>query len=493
MDKENIALIAQKMENKEDILSLINNILHDELIRKGMGDKFYPFTMRHLNYYCNPNNTKHRYIEFNIKKKSGGTRHITAPRTHAFMLLLDCVNEIFKSLYTPSKYAMGFIEGKSVIDNASVHKGMNYIFNTDLKDFFPSIEQARVWKRIQIKPLNLKRPIANVLAGLCSMRITQKDNTFKYILPQGAPTSPIITNMICDKLDRRLAGLAKRLGLNYTRYADDITFSSMHNVYQNDGVFLNELQKIISSQGFTINLEKTRLQKLGSRQEVTGIIVSDKLNVTQNFIRNIRNILYIWDRYGYNIAYTKFASKYKEDKGHLKKNEPDMIKVIKGKLMYIKMIKGQDDSVFMRMNTKFDQLLKKLSISKKVSNHDIKYIETTPLKYFEKNNSTEVIITTSETKKSIEGNISSDKSNKHRYAYFIIGNKKFIASVNKDIKVEEETNKNILAISNCKDSNNNQFWLIHKIDKKIHEKEKPQIDVDELNAELDSLLKIGNG
>ena len=281
MDKNSIAKATQQLETKEDLLRLFNQIKLDEMTKCGMSDKFYPFTMKHLNYYCNPNNSFHRYKQFKIKKKSGGFRLITAPRNRSFMLLLRYVNEIFKAVYTPSDYAMGFTEGRSVVTNANRHKGHNYVFNIDLKDFFPSIHQARVWKRLQLKPLLFKQPIANVLAGLCSMKEKTEDGNIRFVLPQGAPTSPIITNMICDNLDRRLAGLAKRFGVVYSRYADDITFSSMHNVYQTSEEFRNELKRIIESQGFTMNEAKTRLQKLGSRQEVTGIIVSNKLNVSQ--------------------------------------------------------------------------------------------------------------------------------------------------------------------------------------------------------------------
>lgn len=219
------------MTSREDLLALLNRIKQDEMYENGMSDKFHPFTMKLLLYYCNPNNVFHRYSQFKIKKKSGGFRTISAPRNRSFTLMLRYVNEIFKAVYTPSEFAMGFTEGRSVVTNASKHKGMNYVFNTDIKDFFPSIEQPRVWKRLQLKPINFSQPIANVLAGLCSMRgEKQSDGKYNYILPQGAPTSPIITNMICDTLDRRLAGLAKRFGVNYSRYADDITFSSMHNV-----------------------------------------------------------------------------------------------------------------------------------------------------------------------------------------------------------------------------------------------------------------------
>lgn len=297
MDKNSIAKAAQLLETKEDLLNLLNQIKQNEMEECGMSGKFYPFTMKHLNYYCNPNNSFHRYKRFKIKKKSGGFRLITAPRNKSFMLLLRYVNEILKAVYMPSDYAMGFTEERSIVTNADMHKGHNYVFNIDLKDFFPSIHQARVWKRLQLKPLSFRQPIANVVAGLCSMKEEMEDGSARYVLPQGAPTSPIITNMICDNLDRRLAGLAKRFGVVYSRYADDITFSSMHNVYHPTGGFIKELRRIVESQGFIMNEDKTRLQKLGTRQEVTGIIVSNKLNVSQKYVRDIRNILYIWHHY----------------------------------------------------------------------------------------------------------------------------------------------------------------------------------------------------
>ena len=265
MDKEQIAKLAHQMETKDDLVTLLNRIKKEEMAEMGFADKYYPFSQKLMNYYCNPKNSFHRYKQFKIKKKSGGFRQITAPRNRSFMLMLSYVNVILKALYTPSKYTMGFTEGRSVVDNAQKHLGMNYVLNLDLKDFFPSIVQPRVWKRLQLKPFNFPVPVASAIAGLCCMKEIREDTDGKktehFVLPQGAPTSPIITNMICDKLDHRLAGLAKRFGLNYTRYADDITFSSMHNVYQKHGEFFAELYRIIEGQGFTVNEKKTRLQK----------------------------------------------------------------------------------------------------------------------------------------------------------------------------------------------------------------------------------------
>ena len=131
----------------------------------------------------------------------------------------------------------------------------------------------------------------------------------------------------------------------------------MQNVYNEGGEFRLELLRIITEQGFTLNDAKTRLQKRGSRQEVTGIIVSNKLNVTQKYVREIRDLLYIWEKYGYGDAYAKFFPKYKSEKGHIKKGKPDLIHVLEGKLLYLKMVKGENDSVYVRLHEKFQRLV----------------------------------------------------------------------------------------------------------------------------------------
>lgn len=502
MDRKIIAQEASLMQTKEDLLLLLNRIKQAELVEMGILDDFHPFTMKHLNYYCNPNNAFHRYRQFQIKKKTGGFRQITAPRNRSFMMMLSVVNELLKSLYTPSDFAMGFTEGRSVVTNANIHKGQNYVFNIDLKDFFPSIEQARVWKRLQLKPFNFPVQIASLLAGLCSMReIRQEgDGTQKayYVLPQGAPTSPIITNMICDNLDRRLAGLARRFGLRYSRYADDITFSSMHYVYHPNGEFRKELLRIITDQGFSINDNKTRLQKRGSRQEVTGIIVSDKLNVTQKYVRDIRNILYIWSRYGYSAAYAKFLPKYAAEKGHVKKGEPDLLNVIDGKLMYLKMVKGEDDSVYKRLHTKFQVLFDMIHDPKKTTQQHITYVETIPLLEFEKKYNTEVEINWSKpTVRKEQDKDDPEKTVKvtlppHRYAVFFLSGNGLMASVNKSIKPKEEKAKDKLAISLCRDAKDKTFWLIHRLDKVTVPQPAP-VDIDQLNNDLDSLINIQDG
>jgi hypothetical protein len=208
--------------------------------------------------------------------------------------------------------------------------------------------------------------IANIIASLCctEMEVERKSETGEWekvkrnVLPQGAPTSPVITNIICQKLDYLLTGVAKRFGLKYSRYADDITFSSMHNVYQSGSEFLKELHRIIAEQNFQIKESKTRLQKDGYRKEVTGLLVNEKANVQQRYIKQLRMWLYYWERYGYERASEFFLKQYIADKGHVKigKPEPDMANVIAGKLNYLKMVKGADNELFLKLKDRFDLL-----------------------------------------------------------------------------------------------------------------------------------------
>ena len=492
MDKKQIKQVALRMKSKDDLLNLLNRIKRDEMDELGFADKFHPFMAKHMNYYCNPKNAFHRYRQFKIKKKSGGFRQITAPRNRSFMFLLDCLNEVLKAVYTPSQYAMGFTEGRSVVLNASKHKGANYVFNIDLKDFFPSIEQPRVWKRLQLQPFNFPIPVASAVAGLCCMRETRElpDGTKKdyYVLPQGAPTSPIITNMVCDKLDHRLGGLARRFGLNYTRYADDITFSSMHNVFHENSDFRKELERIITDQHFTINGKKTRLQKRGTRQEVTGIILSEKLNVSQKYVRDIRNILYIWERYGYKVAESKLLPKYKEAKGHVKKGNPNLDNVLDGKLMYLKMVKGEDDSVYHRLYAKFQSLVGQMHDPKKTTERHITYIETTPLLDFEKKMSVSVEIVIRQREKNENAETEKKNNSKGRHAYYIQNGVQQLVSINKSLTKDELEDKNKLAISCCRAADGKEFMLIHSRNKVTVIPPKP-VDIDELNNELDSLLR----
>lgn len=352
-------------------------------------------TDKQLLYFSTPKAGK-RYKTFKIRKKNGGLREINAP-VHHLDKILFVLNIIFKSLYTPNNAVMGFTEGKSIADNAARHTGQHYVFNIDLKDFFTSIPQARVWGRIQCAPFNFSRAVANVVAGLCC---ATNSETGKNVLPQGAPTSPLLTNAICDRLDRQLTALSKKYGLHYSRYADDITFSSMHNVYQEDSDFRKELKTIIEGQNFCINDKKTRLLRTGQRQEVTGLTVNSKVNVTRKYVRDIRYILHLWESKGYAFAYSKFYKFYKTEKGYIKKGEPVMENVIGGKLNYLRMIKGAGNECYQKLLQRYDKLQQIIYVDNNTDKgHNYVYVQQYTLTDFENDFKTKITLQISDDEK----------------------------------------------------------------------------------------------
>lgn len=410
-----------EMQTKEDLLKVLN-----EAKSLVYGDNAVPFELKQLTWYANPKNGGKRYKEFRIKKKSGSDRIIHAP-INGLKSLQKTLSFVLQCVFEPHKAAMGFVRDRSIVDNAKLHVGSRYVYNIDLKDFFHSIDQARVWKCLQLKPFNLKLhsnlvlqnnvekntkkatkyldkvdaklaktntitlfddyiidenrrlvkkrkdsnrlDIANIIASLCcaEMEVERQtetgewENVNRNVLPQGAPSSPVITNIVCQKLDYLLTGVAKRFGLKYSRYADDITFSSLHNVYKPESEFINEINRIILEQNFHIKESKTRLQKDGYRKEVTGLLVNEKVNVQKRYIKQLRMWLYYWERYGYKKAKSYFLQQYIADKGHIMNGKPDMAKIISGKLDYLKMVKGADNELYLKLKERFKTLNKEIN------------------------------------------------------------------------------------------------------------------------------------
>jgi|TARA_B110000093_G_C12918187_1_gene387936 hypothetical protein len=349
--KEQIVASFTSLKTKEDLLDLLNYV--NELM---YGQDFKPLTSKGLNYYANPKNTEKRYTSFTIKKKSGGERTIHAP-VKGLKHILKPLNVVFNCVAEPHAKATGFVPGKSIVDNAKMHVGNQYVYNIDLKDFFHSFDRNRVKMGLWYSFFELIKemePLAFLMASLCTHPF-EIDGKVQTVLPQGAPTSPTITNILCLRLDRRLNGLAKRFKIKYSRYADDITFSSDTNVFRKDQ-FINELHRIIQEDDLVLNKKKTRLQQAGYRQEVTGLIVNTKVNVNSRYIKQLRMWLYYWEKYGFEKAESIFLRDYGNDKGHVKNGKPDFRNVLSGKLEYLKMVKGQEDSTYLALNNRFEKL-----------------------------------------------------------------------------------------------------------------------------------------
>ena len=221
------------------------------------------------------------YRTFEIPKKNGGVRKITSP-IKPLKELQRKLKDFIEPHTAHREAAHGFIRNRSILSNAKRHVGKKHIFNIDLEDFFGSVNFGRVKRLFECPPFNLTTQVATVVAQMVC---------YKNKLPQGAPTSPIISNMIAFKLDGNLTAMARDAKATYTRYADDLTFSCHSSKllekngiikFDKDGIALagKSLLSIVKSNGFEINHSKTRLQTRGNHQGVTGVTVNEKPNVS---------------------------------------------------------------------------------------------------------------------------------------------------------------------------------------------------------------------
>lgn len=242
-----------------------------------------------------------KYVGFEIPKRAGGVRHILAPEPRLRLLqqrlasvLYDSLDELKKGA-PPARWSLahGFERKRSIITNANLHKRRRYVLNLDLEDFFPSINFGRIRGFfLKDKHFSLQPKVATVLA-----QIACHENE----LPQGSPCSPVVSNLVGHLLDSRLARFAKIHKCTYSRYADDITFSTSQKDFPPELAFLvpgttaewqlgAELRGKIEHSGFKINDKKTRMQIRGSRQVTTGLMVNDKVNVRQEYWRTARQM-----------------------------------------------------------------------------------------------------------------------------------------------------------------------------------------------------------
>jgi Reverse transcriptase (RNA-dependent DNA polymerase) len=177
------------------------------------------------------------------------------------------------------------------------------------------------------------------------------------VLPQGAPTSPTLTNIICRRLDFYLKAAGKRFGATYSRYADDISFSGNRHIYQKEGEFIKEIRRIIQVQGFLVNESKVRLLRPWHRQEVTGLTVNMKPNVKREYVKEIRKWLYLWETYGRGKAEMLFKRDYVAAASSSATAVPPLDKVLEGKLRYMKMVVGEEQTTYSKLKERFDSLI----------------------------------------------------------------------------------------------------------------------------------------
>ncbi|MHA1562774.1 MAG: reverse transcriptase family protein [Promethearchaeota archaeon] len=227
----------------------------------------------------------HTFIEFPNKKR----RLISSPTYWLKQIQLKILHEILEKVEIPD-YCTGFVPGKSTVDNASIHLRANTLIKLDLLNFFPSL---KFWHVLHVfRGIGYNRPVSGVLACLCTDWYHSK-----RFIPQGAPTSPMIANLYASKMDIRLNGLSNKFGLKYSRYADDLSFSSI-NEKIHVRKFIASVYHIIRDEKLYPNFSKTKVFRKGNRKAVTGIIVNEKLNVDRKWLNSLRGELYRYQKFG---------------------------------------------------------------------------------------------------------------------------------------------------------------------------------------------------
>lgn len=274
-DDETILERFRSLQDRDDVASLLE----------------VPLSRLNHILYARGGRTRH-YREFTIPKPSGGVRTIQAPRGGLKLLqqkLAHALGIVYEDQYGEKRPSVhGFRRGRSlgIVSNAQRHVGRDHLLRLDLTDFFPSITFARVFGLFRSEPFALGPEATTTLAQLCCM-----DDA----IATGAPTSPAISNLICARMDREFQKLAKSCkGVHYTRYADDLVFSSRTTlpsrlVTHHDDVATPgpDIVRVVEGNFFKINPSKTRYFEPPATARVTGLLVGKRVNVDRKFIRRV--------------------------------------------------------------------------------------------------------------------------------------------------------------------------------------------------------------
>lgn len=259
------------------------------------------------------------YRYFAIKKRSGGLRRIMSPYRDLREVQTWIKENILDKVEQPD-YVTAFVKGRNTLGNAKMHEGRKFILKVDIANFFESIGVRSVYKAF--KKMGYDNSVAAWLANLCTAKIDE----YKYrqledqeeiqklfdelygkeepFLTQGAPTSPGLANIICARMDKRMIGLANKLGFNYSRYADDMTFSANR---KEDLPKIGMIRKIVESEGFRFKEDKTKLLHEGNRQIVTGLLVDGKVRVPGSYKKGIMRHIYFCQKWGGRDHFNRIA------------------------------------------------------------------------------------------------------------------------------------------------------------------------------------------
>jgi RNA-directed DNA polymerase len=299
--------------------------------------------------------SKNKYYSFSIPKRNGGTREINSPNEQ-LKEIQKRLSYIFSCTYESEKHGSfyGFRSDRDILKNANAHVNCQSLLNIDILDFFGSITFLRV-RNLFIYAFDQTIEVAESIAKLCSF----DSSSGKSGLPQGAPTSPVISNMICMSMDRKLIAFATKYNCWYTRYADDLTFSSKKPYFpknlaeesDNKAILCSNLLDIIKDNLFSINHSKSRIRNHHNRREVTGLVVNEEINVKKKYFKKVRLMLHLWENYGTNRAMARFASDIKESSRYfIFKNR------VKSSIEFIGQVKGKKNKTYLTLMLRLSNL-----------------------------------------------------------------------------------------------------------------------------------------
>lgn len=296
-------------------------------VAKGLG-----LTLKQVRWLCfhAEATSKTHYVYFEVAKRSGGKRLLSAPHQLLKTTQRKVLDELLVKVPLEPE-AHGFVKGRSTVTNASAHLAQGIVLNLDLKDFFPTVTFARV--RGLFESFGFSPAVATVLGLLCTEAPRRKVKFGEQelwvavgdrCLPQGAPTSPAIANLVSRKLDRRLRGRLGKKGWTYTRYADDLSFSKKTFTRADLGFVHASIRHVVEDEGFALNPKKGRAQGQGSRQDVTGVVVNVKPGLPREEVRRLRALLH-------QAKKTGLEAQNRE-------KVPGFRQVLEGKIAYLMMI-----------------------------------------------------------------------------------------------------------------------------------------------------------
>lgn len=293
------------------------------------------------------------YRSIQIPKRSKGYREIDIPGANHHKIQKR-LNKYLQAVYytiRPSS-TFGFIiasrddqQPASIITHAACHVGKEHLLRVDLADFFHTVKSQDILAIFKSSPFNFTDPLATILTLL---------TTYRARLPMGSPTSPVLSNFACLKLDEQLMNIATQCGLTYTRFADDLYFSS--NTFMPD-ILIMRIFTIIQGEGFNVNRSKTRIASRHMNQSVTGLCVNDKVNINRKYIRNLRAIFHNISQYGYELAAMNYLNL-----NYLPGAEEiaSFRMALHGKIDFIRAVRGMDDPIYIGFKNNLNSVRKSL-------------------------------------------------------------------------------------------------------------------------------------